>query len=78
MRDHISIDVYPLDVTDAAAVEKTVADVETDAGPIDLAILNAGIGAPLCLCFRLFRPIETLRIRNQQLAQMVVVWRDLG
>lgn len=34
---------YPLDVVDAAAATATVAAIERDLGPIDLAILNAGI-----------------------------------
>lgn len=33
---------YPLDVTDAAAVERTVAAIWEREGPLDLAILNAG------------------------------------
>ena len=34
---------YPLDVTDAAAVVDSVRDIEAAAGPIDLAVLNAGV-----------------------------------
>lgn len=33
---------FPLDVTDEAAVHDTVARVEAEFGPIDLAVLNAG------------------------------------
>ena len=33
---------HPLDVTDARAVSETVERIETEAGPIDLAVLNAG------------------------------------
>jgi short-subunit dehydrogenase len=33
---------YPLDVTDADAVAANVGDIEATAGPIDLAVLNAG------------------------------------
>ena len=33
---------YALDVTDAAAVRRTVARIWEEAGPVDLAILNAG------------------------------------
>lgn len=44
-REHLAIHSYPLDVTDAAAVEQGVAEIEVGTGPIDLAILNAGIGA---------------------------------
>jgi short-subunit dehydrogenase len=42
------IRAFPVDVTDAAAMADTVAQVERD-GPIDLAILNAGTFAPLGL-----------------------------
>ena len=34
---------YPLDVTDADAVAAAVDDIEAAAGPIDLAVLNAGV-----------------------------------
>ena len=34
---------YPLDVTDAPAVAATVAGIEAEAGPIDLAVLGAGV-----------------------------------
>lgn len=34
---------YPLDVNDEAAVKETCAKIERELGPIDLAILNAGI-----------------------------------
>jgi len=34
---------YPLDVTDADAVVDSVGDIEAAAGPIDLAVLNAGV-----------------------------------
>lgn len=34
---------YPLDVSDAKAVKKCVSGIEAAAGPIDLAILNAGV-----------------------------------
>jgi short-subunit dehydrogenase len=37
---------YPLDVTDAAAVAATIAEIERDMGPIDLAVLGAGAYAP--------------------------------
>lgn len=36
---------FPLDVTNEDAVAKCVADIEAAHGPIDLAILNAGISA---------------------------------
>jgi short-subunit dehydrogenase len=37
----------PLDITDAAAVEATVARIESRVGPIALALLNAGTHAPV-------------------------------
>lgn len=40
---HANMKPYPLDVTDRAAGKATVASIERDLGPIDLAILNAGI-----------------------------------
>ncbi|NJM33961.1 MAG: SDR family NAD(P)-dependent oxidoreductase, partial [Rhodomicrobium sp.] len=46
-RDHAAISAFPLDVTDPGAVEEAAARIEADLGPIDLAILNAGIGTPL-------------------------------
>jgi short-subunit dehydrogenase len=39
--------VYPLDVTDGAAVARTVALIEAERGPLDLAILNAGTYEPM-------------------------------
>lgn len=38
---------FPLDVTDAAAVEASVAAIEDGIGAIDLAILNAGTHRPM-------------------------------
>src|SRR5690606_33787492 len=35
---------YPGDITDAAAMKDVVARIEADLGPIDLVMLNAGIG----------------------------------
>ena len=37
------IRAFPLDVTDTSATEATVAAIEAALGPIDLAVLNAGI-----------------------------------
>ena len=37
------LSAFPLDVTDRAAVGVTVGQIEQDVGPLDLAILNAGI-----------------------------------
>ncbi|HKT31331.1 MAG TPA: SDR family NAD(P)-dependent oxidoreductase [Gammaproteobacteria bacterium] len=39
-----NIRVYPLDVTDVAAVRQTVTRIERETGPIQLAVLNAGLG----------------------------------
>lgn len=36
---------YPVDITDSAAVDRIVAQVEADFGHIDLVVNNAGIGA---------------------------------
>lgn len=41
------IDVHPLDVTDATATEAVVDAIESEAGPIALAVLNAGIYLPV-------------------------------
>lgn len=38
--------VFPCDVTDALAVADTVAQIEKDIGPINLAVLNAGTYVP--------------------------------
>ena len=37
-----TLKAYPLDVTDAPSVDACVAEIENAAGPIDLAVLNAG------------------------------------
>lgn len=44
---HKGISVYPLDVTDCDACAAVVRRIETDLGPIDLAILNAGVWYPM-------------------------------
>ena len=41
------ISAFELDVTDAVAVAQTVARVESNLGPIDLAVLNAGVWHPM-------------------------------
>lgn len=41
------ISAFPLDVTDGAATEATVAAIEATLGPIDLAVLNAGVWDPM-------------------------------
>lgn len=43
---HDNVSNFPLDVTDASAVSDTVNAIEETMGPIDLAILNAGIYTP--------------------------------
>jgi NAD(P)-dependent dehydrogenase (short-subunit alcohol dehydrogenase family) len=42
-----NIKPYPLDVTDLAACKATAAAIERDLGPIDLAIMNAGVWIPM-------------------------------
>lgn len=42
-----SILIFPLDVTDLEATERTVAEIETALGGLDLAIFNAGTHAPM-------------------------------
>ncbi len=44
---HPLIRAYALDVTDVAACRETAASITRDIGPIDLAILNAGIWVPM-------------------------------
>ncbi len=41
------ISAFDLDVTDGGAVAQTVARIESSLGPIDLAILNAGVWHPM-------------------------------
>ncbi len=38
---------YPLDITDATDVERTVAAIARDVGPVRLAVLNAGTHTPI-------------------------------
>lgn len=45
----LDIKSYPLDVTDRAAVLKTIELIEQDLGPIDLAILGAGTYSPIAI-----------------------------
>ena len=42
-KSHANIRAYPLDVGDVAAVNGTANRIERELGPIDLAVLNAGI-----------------------------------
>lgn len=44
---HPGIRAYPLDVTDPAASRATAAAIEAELGPIDLAVLNAGVWIPM-------------------------------
>lgn len=44
---HLGTRAIACDVTDQAAVEKTVAEIEAAMGPIDLAVLNAGTHIPM-------------------------------
>ena len=46
---HENITFFPLDVSDAKAVEKTVGKIEAKLGPIDLAIFAAGAYQPFAL-----------------------------
>lgn len=43
----LNIKAYPLDVADLAATQATAAAIASDLGPIDLAILNAGVWVPM-------------------------------
>ncbi|MGB7756367.1 MAG: SDR family NAD(P)-dependent oxidoreductase [Salinisphaera sp.] len=45
-----AISSYPLDVTDAAACARVAREIASTLGPIDLAVLNAGIGASFDIC----------------------------
>lgn len=45
--DHPGIAPLPLDVTDAAAMAHAARSVEGTLGPIDLAVLNAGVWEPM-------------------------------
>jgi NAD(P)-dependent dehydrogenase (short-subunit alcohol dehydrogenase family) len=42
--EHSAIGAWPLDVTDRQAVIRTVEEIEGALGPIDLAVLGAGVG----------------------------------
>lgn len=58
-----SIRCYPLDVTDAGAADRVVAEIELDLGPIDIAVLNAGTYVPTWVtgfdCDDFRRTVET-------------------
>ena len=54
---------YPLDVLDAEATGATFAAIERDLGPIDLAILNAGIWEPMIVSdFSAARGIRSMSV----------------
>jgi short-subunit dehydrogenase len=44
---HANLSAYPVDVTDTAAVAATIDAIGRDLGPIDLAVLNAGVWHPM-------------------------------
>lgn len=44
-----SLLVFPVDVTDAAGVRSVLAEIERTAGPVEMAILNAGDYQPMSL-----------------------------
>lgn len=46
-RQSPNIRAYPLDVTDEQAVAQTFATIEQEHGPVELAILNAGVWHPM-------------------------------
>ena len=41
-----SVEIFPADVTDHAGLRKTVLTIESQLGPLDMAVLNAGTYAP--------------------------------
>ena len=43
----VGVEAYPLDVTDATAAQSVIERIESDLGPIDLAVLGAGTYAPV-------------------------------
>jgi short-subunit dehydrogenase len=67
---HPNVKAYPLDVTDAEATAETIARIEADLGPIDLAILAAGAWTPLTLeslsaeVFRTTNAVNYLGVTN--------------
>ena len=46
-RKDARISGFPLDITDGQAVARAVAEIETQLGPLDLAMLNAGTYTPV-------------------------------
>lgn len=45
--EHPGIKSFPLDVTDASAVARTIEAITAQLGPIDLAVMNAGVWLPM-------------------------------
>lgn len=58
-----AIHPYPLDVTDRAAVPETVAAIQRDLGPIEVAVLAAGT----------HQPVQAADFRAEDLALLVAV-----
>jgi len=54
-----NIHAYPLDITDPDAVSATVNQIAADLGPIDLAVLNAGVWSQMGI-----DEFDTAKIRN--------------
>lgn len=44
---HPNIHAYPVDVTDRGAQSEVIRQIQRDIGPVDLAILNAGVWHPM-------------------------------
>jgi NAD(P)-dependent dehydrogenase (short-subunit alcohol dehydrogenase family) len=60
---HPNIRPYPVDVTDRGAVEQVCAAIERDLGPIDLAVLNAGVWHQMTsVTFDVDRITESMRV----------------
>lgn len=68
--EYSNVYAFPLDVTDEKAVAKCVIDIEAAHGPIDLAILNAGVSAnstearPEAELFRVIYETNILGVTN--------------
>ena len=78
-----NIKPYPLDVTDAAAVDKTIAQIERELGPIDLALIGAGAYAPIAMdefkaeLFASIMKVNYLGVVNA-IATLIPVMRQRG
>ncbi len=78
-----NIKPYPLDVTDADAVTKTMAKIEAELGPIDLALMGAGAYAPIAMDQikpKLFASIMTVNYMGvvNALSVLVPIMRQRG